>query len=275
MNGPARALGHTGLEEDQVLRFGREGVLRIEALFTAAEVAVLERALPEIAAPGRAEVVLDEGGMVRMSHGAHLYNETFSRLSRHPRLVEPARALLDGEVYVYQTRLNVKPALDERAARGYPWHQDFSTWHFRDGLPEPRILTSFVLLDEITACNAPLITIPGSHRRGVIRDGGGHIEDGRYEQARISPRTLLAMAETGVTAQTGPAGTVVFMHGCIAHASSANVSPLRRAMFSIVYCAVGNEPRKETTPERYVARSFEAVRTLSDDCLARPNRPFR
>lgn len=255
------------LADEHVLQFEREGVLSFESVFAPGDVATLERALPGMTDPEHAAAVLDNAGKVRMSHGAHLYSEPFGRLVRHPRLVEPARRLLGGEVYVYQSRLNLKPAMGEQAAPGYPWHQDFSTWHFRDGLPEPNILTTFVFLDEVSACNAPLLTISGSHQHGVIRDAGGCFENDRYEQARISPQTLLALAENGVTAHTGPAGTVLFMHGCVAHASSENISPLRRAMFSVVYCAVGNVPSTESTPERYAARSREPITTLPDDCL--------
>ena len=127
-------------------------------------------------------------------------------------------------------------SLAESVAQGYPWHQDFSTWHSRDALPTPDILTAFVLIDDVNACNAPLLTIPGSHGQGLVAAEGGVFDGDSYAQAKIFPDTVMELAVKGVTAQTGPPGTIVFMHSCVAHASADNVSPLRRAMYSIVYC---------------------------------------
>src|ERR1700704_272999 len=135
------------LSQAQVDTFQREGFLVIERAFSPPEVAVLQAALPEITDPSRGRVGFDEAsGMVRLSHGAHLYNETIRRLSLHPRLVRPAQRLLDTEFHVYQSRLTVKPGLGTNSAgtavlaSGWVWHQDFSTWYRSDGMPEPRAL---------------------------------------------------------------------------------------------------------------------------------------
>src|SRR5215468_8546080 len=119
------------LSQAQVDGFRRDGFLVIERVFSAPEIAVLEAALPEITDPSRAKVGFDDAsGMVRLSHGAHLYNEAFRRLSLHPRLVRPAQRLLDTEFNIYQSRLTIKPGMSGAvAASGWAWHQDFTTWH--------------------------------------------------------------------------------------------------------------------------------------------------
>src|SRR5215470_11701622 len=83
------------LSQAQVETFQREGFLVVERVFSPPEVAVLQAALPEITDPSRGKIGFDKAsGMVRLSHGAHLYNETIRRLSLHPRLVRPAKQLL-------------------------------------------------------------------------------------------------------------------------------------------------------------------------------------
>src|SRR4029077_86937 len=135
------------LDDERAGVFEREGFLLLPGLLTGQEVDVLERELPEVTDTNRTSLVLDAGNeTVRMVHGAHFRSPVFSRLVRHPRLVQPAERLLGGAVYVYKTRLNLKEGRRSRPSQGYPWHQDFSTWHLRDGLPQPRALVVFVFL---------------------------------------------------------------------------------------------------------------------------------
>src|SRR4029079_1677221 len=157
------------LTKAQVDTYQREGFLVIERVFSAPEVAVLVAALPEITDPSRGRVGFDEvSGMVVLSHGAHLDNETIRRLSLHPRLGRPAQRLLDTEFHVYQSRLTIKPGLGSVQASVWVWHQDFSTWPCADGMREPRALVTFTFLDDVTAANGPLLVIPRSHHRGLI-----------------------------------------------------------------------------------------------------------
>jgi L-proline 4-hydroxylase len=244
--------------------FERDGCIFCPRVFSAVEVAALEAGLAGITDPSRPGVRVEAAsGTVRMSHGAHAYSETFRRLTRHPRLVAAARELLGGDVYLYQTRLNLKAGLSRVPAGGYPWHQDFSTWHLRDGMPEPRAVVVFVFLDDVTACNAPLLVVPGSHRAGLLDDGDRAAGDGgAYRQVLISPERLRALVERqGMAAQTGPRGSVLLMHCNLVHGSTENISPLRRALYSVVYNAVDN---------RVTAEDCRPVTPLADDCLLQP-----
>lgn len=264
------------LRADQVEEFERRGCLLVPGLFTVAEIATLEAALPAVVAgTDEARRTIDEAsGTVRMVHGSHRTSSAFAALARHPRLVGPAGQLLGGPVYLYQSRLNLKAGLVERPTAGYPWHQDFSTWHHRDGLPEPRAVVVFTFLDEVTACNAPLMVVPGSHRRGLLGapDGGGGAAgadpEGGYRQL-VLPAAVLAdlVAEGGIEAVTGGAGSVFFMHANLVHGSTENISPLRRAIYSLAYCAVGNHPA-DASPEHFAARDRAPIEPLADDCLA-------
>jgi len=259
------------LSQAQVDAFRRDGFLVVERAFSRPEVAVLEAALPEITDPSRAQVGFDPvSGMVRLSHGAHLYNDTIRRLSLHPRLVLPAQRLLGNELYIYQSRLTIKPGMSDVAASGWAWHQDFSTWHRGDGMPEPRALVTFTFLDDVTAANAPVLAIPRSHDRGVFDTIPGE-DKGGYENVAIIPDTVRDIAQrNGVIALTGPAGTLVFMSCALVHASGENISPLRRALFTVVFNPVDNRPRHPRSRENrdhWIAPESTPIRPLADDCL--------
>ena len=63
----------------------------------------------------------------------HRISEVFARLVRDERVVGRARQILGSDVYVHQSRINVKPGF---GASGFYWHSDFETWHAEDGLPQ-------------------------------------------------------------------------------------------------------------------------------------------
>jgi ectoine hydroxylase len=261
------------LSQAQLDTFRREGFLVIERAFSLPEVAVLEAALPEITDPSRAKVGFDKAsGMVRLSHGAHLYNEAIRRLSLHPRLVRPAQQLLDTEFHIYQSRLTLKPAaMGAAQPSGWVWHQDFSTWWRYDGMPEPRALVTFTFLDDVTAANAPVLVIPRSHHQGVIgtiSENPDEPGDG-YRDVEVKPELVHELAQRGgVTALTGPVGTVVFMHCAVVHASGENIAPLRRALFSVVFNPVNNRARHPRPKgEHWISTNVVPVQPLADDCL--------
>jgi ectoine hydroxylase len=256
------------LTDAEVAEFAERGWVLRQGVFGPEELAVLEGALAEVADPGGADAVIDQAsGTVRMVHGSHRTSAAFGRLARHPRVVGPAERLLGGPTFVYQSRLNLKEGFRGAATGGYPWHQDFSTWHLRDGLPEPRAVVTFTFLDDVTPCNAPLMVIPGSHRDGMLGTPERQA-DGSYAQVLIPPAVLGRLAETeGVTAVTAPAGSLLLMHANLVHGSTENISPLRRALYCVVYSAVDNRPRQADRPERYASRDEPPVEALADDCL--------
>jgi len=264
------------LSQAQVEAYQREGFLVIEQVFSPPEVAVLQAALPEITDPSRAKVGFDKvSGMVRLSHGAHLYNEAARRLSLHPKLVRPAQQLLGPEFHIYQSRLTIKPAAVGAApTSGWSWHQDFTTWYRYDGMPEPRALVTFTFLDDVTAANAPILAIPRSHHQGVfptIREDAEEAEqpsDG-YQAVEVKPELVREMAQRGgITALTGLAGTVAFMNCAVVHASGENISPLRRALFSVVFNPINNRPRHPRPKgEHWISTNVVPVQPLADDCL--------
>jgi ectoine hydroxylase len=211
----------------------------------------------------------ESGDAIRMIKGMHLYNEIIYRLTRHPRIVEPCEQLLGSEIYVHQTRLTLKEGLKSSPSKGYPWHQDYSTFLRLDGMPEPRALVVAVFLDDVTACNAPLMMIPGSHKRGLIINRGSAPDPNPNIQLVIEgDRVRELVAEYGLVAQLGPAGSVVIMHVALAHGSTENISPMNRAFCYVIFNSVENRCANLRRGDDYEASSdFTAVTPMADNCL--------
>ncbi len=72
-----------------------------------------------------------------------------------------ARQILGSDVYVHQSRINVKPGF---GATGFYWHSDFETWHAEDGLPNMRTVSVSIALTENFDTNGGLMIMPGSHK---------------------------------------------------------------------------------------------------------------
>jgi ectoine hydroxylase len=167
----------------------------------------------------------------------------FGELAADDRLAGVARQLLGDDVYIHQSRINVKLG---HVGRDFPWHSDFETWHTEDGMPEPRAVSALVALTPNETWNGPLLVIGGSHHWYV--SCAGQTPDGNY-------RTSLRWQEYGVPdrdsldwlndrgrldAFTGGAGSVLFFDCNLMHGSPSNISPEARSNAFLVYNAVSN-----------------------------------
>ncbi|MEU0733258.1 phytanoyl-CoA dioxygenase family protein [Streptomyces lavendulocolor] len=120
--------------------FERDGFLAVDQLITDDEVAVYRAELdrlvtdPAIRADERS-IVEPKSQDVRSVFEVHRISDVFARLVRDERVVGRAREILGSDVYVHQSRINVKPGF---GASGFYWHSDFETWHAEDGLPRMR-----------------------------------------------------------------------------------------------------------------------------------------
>ena len=263
------------LGEDQVRQFEEQGWLLLREAFSPAEAALLLGELPAIAAQDRPENLREpQSGAIRSALSCHLYNEACRRLSRHPRLVAPARRLLGGDVYLHQFKVNAKVAHDGEV---WHWHQDFRTWHADDGMPEPRVLNACVFLDEVTEFNGPLMFMPGSHKLGhvpadALADKAGVAVYGRLAaDAAGSPyarETIDGWAKRfGIVAPKGPAGSALIFHGCIIHGSAPNMSAWNRTMTLATYNRTDNVLVRPTRPAFVSLQDYAPIEPLADDCL--------
>jgi len=255
----------TELTEAQVTHFHSEGYLVLPDVFAPSEVAVLNGEASRILSTERPEVVREKDGRTaRTAFAAHTYNDAFSRLGRHPRLIEPAMQLVDGPVYIHQFKINAKAAFDGDV---WQWHQDYGTWARDDLMPEPRALNVALFLEPVTACNGPLMFIPRSHRQGKL-EAGHDLTTTSYPLWTLDQDTVARLAEEGgMVAPTGDAGTVLLFDCNLVHASPSNISPWNRTIVYVSACHVDNHIRRFQRPEWIAHRDFTPIDCLPDDCL--------
>ena len=252
------------LTQDQLTQFEEEGYLFLPGCFSTEEAAMLKGEAEAVYKLDREEVWRESSGVARTAFAAHLYNEGFARLGRHPRLIEPVQQLLDGPVYMHQYKVNAKAAFDGEV---WQWHQDYGTWKRDDEMPEPRAMNIAVFLDDVTAANGPLLFIPGSHKIGVA-PAGHDLESTSYPLWTLDRETVTRLAEQGgCVAPTGPAGSVLLFSSLLVHASPPNISPFGRTIVYLSLCHVDNHIRQFKRPEWIAHRDFTPIEALEDDCL--------
>ncbi len=256
------------LGSEELRQYESDGYLFFESLFTPRQAELLrERAFCEAMLHSRGAKLEEGTQTLRMLRGIHLEDLLFDRLTRHPRLLEPSMQLAGEDVYLYQTRVVAKSGSDGKPFTLYPWHQDFSTWYLMDGMIEPKPIVIGVFLDEITACNAPLMVVPRSHTRGLLARSTTNpdpLGTGQIVMDAAMMRRLVA--DGGVRALTGPPGSTFFMHANLVHASNENITPLRRAILYIVYNPLSNRCQSARA-DYFAPASSEPLLPLADDCL--------
>jgi ectoine hydroxylase len=259
------------LDAEQVAAFDRDGVLVLEDVFAAAEVASFRGRLDELAADPtvRADertITELETDDVRSIFEIHRTDDLFARLAADPRVADVARQLLASDVYIHQSRVNVKPGF---TGQGFWWHSDFETWHAEDGMPRMRCLSASITLTDNHPFNGPLMVVPGSQRDFVTTVG--ETPDDHYK-ASLKKQEIgvpdhdslqeLIERHGEIRQLTGQAGSVVFFDCNIMHGSASNISPFPRSNVFLVYNSVDNavqEPFAASSPRP----SFVAAREVT------------
>ncbi len=245
--GPHRLGGP--LDTEQLRVYEDTGVLVLPGLLTPNLTSALDAELDRLAADddvrARPQAILEpDGHELRSLFEVHIGDDLLGALARDPLLVDIARQLLGSDVYVHQSRVNLKPGF---RGKEFYWHSDFETWHAEDGMPRMRAVSCSVLLTPNHSWNGPLLTITGSHRWFVSCVGetpAGHHERSLRRQEIGTPDddSLRELARRGeITEIVGPVGTVVFFECNVMHGSNSNISPNPRRNVFLVYNSIDNQ----------------------------------
>jgi ectoine hydroxylase len=273
------------LTSEQLATYDEQGYLVVPGALPPAALASIRRELPTLfAEEGPQRVMEKDGRAVRSVYGCHRHHDLCARLVRHPSLLRAAEALVRDRVYVYQFKINAKAAL---VGDVWEWHQDYVFWLREDGMPACRVTNVVLCLDDVTEFNGPLTFVPGSHRHGVIdpaREADAvDAEVGQIDTYRNSPawisnltatlkyslssRTITALVERhGLVAPKAEAGSLIFFHPNIAHASGINLSPFDRLLALVTYNSVHNQPAPSgpRRPEFLVSTDVAPLEALPD-----------
>ncbi|PPS83207.1 ectoine hydroxylase [Streptomyces sp. MH60] len=251
----------------------RDGFLAIDQLIAPDEVAEYQRELerlttdPAIRADERS-IVEPQSKEIRSVFEVHKISEVFAKLVRDERVVGRARQILGSDVYVHQSRINVKPGF---GASGFYWHSDFETWHAEDGLPHMRTISVSIALTENYDTNGGLMIMPGSHKT-FLGCAGATPKDNYKKSLQMqdagtpSDEALTKMAsEYGIKLFTGKAGSATWFDCNCMHGSGDNITPFPRSNVFIVFNSVENTAVQPFAapirrPEFIGARDFTPVR---------------
>ena len=260
------------LDPELLEAYEETGALVVPAAVPLRSVAAADAELARLAADEdarrRPEAIREPASdELRSLFAIHHEDGPLRELALHPFVVDVARQILGSEVYVHQSRVNLKPGF---RGREFYWHSDFETWHAEDGMPRMRSLSCSILLTENHTWNAPLLTIPGSHRSFVGCQGPtperNHERSLRRQEVGVpDDRALEALvADGGIQECTGPVGTCVFFDANVMHGSNGNITPLPRRNVFVVFNSVENaleEPfaAAEPRPEHIAARTFTPI----------------
>jgi len=257
------------LSDEQTKEYREKGWIVLPSLLDDAEIKVLHSAVDAVTVLDGPEVAREPDGAPHVVYGMHLLDERLAMLPRHPVMLSAAEQLLDSKVFVHQSRVNVKQ-IDGSIVK---WHQDFGTYHRVDGLPEPKGIMIGVFLDDINACNAPVLGIPGSHQHGIVSkaflnpdsEDFKTVSKYRFDIPREKIEELVSAH--GIEAIMGPAGSVLLMDMTVVHGSSVNITPLRRVILYLNVSTIDNRGETYARPEYYAARDFSPLQAADEDCL--------
>lgn len=247
------------LTADQVAAYERRGYHTAEGVLDEGDIATC---LSEVHAItdrlGDDERVVRESsnGEVRSLFAVHQLSEQIARICAREDIVGVARQILGDDVYVHQSRINLKPGF---AGGPFYWHSDFETWHAEDGMPTPRALSVSLALTPNLETNGALMIIPGSHRQFL--SCVGETPDNYYQESLVSYRPPFGTPEEddvatlseehGIDLITGGAGSALYFDSNCMHASAGNISPDPRSNLFVVFNAVSNalqEPFAASAP---------------------------
>lgn len=184
-------------------------------------------------------------GDVRSLFAVHRLSEEIARICAREDFVGVARQILGDDVYVHQSRINLKPGF---AGGPFYWHSDFETWHAEDGMPAPRALSVSLALTPNLETNGALMIIPGSHRQFL--SCVGETPENYHRESLVSYRppfgtpdeddVAALSGEHGIDLITGGAGSALYFDSNCMHASAGNISPDPRSNLFVVFNAVSN-----------------------------------
>jgi ectoine hydroxylase len=248
------------MSKEQYQQFDEQGFVHCRGLLSSDEVASLTEPMGDLLngqdKDDQLHRVREKSGAVRSIFLAHRHYDPYKALIRNPKILAPVKKMLNNDVYIYHSKLNVKDAFEGSV---WLWHQDYGYW-INDGV-DSRSLSVMVFLDQATLNNGCLMVAAGTHKQGRLHHETDTVTTS-YEQWCVPTAVLTNnLKEEMIQPITGESGDVLFFHSQILHGSGHNMSPLPRKSFIVVYNDIDNKPQpvENPRPDWVVARQFDVV----------------
>ncbi|MGF6228340.1 phytanoyl-CoA hydroxylase [Inquilinus ginsengisoli] len=228
------------IKDEEVAAYRRDGVLVVEDVLDAAQLAEARRVVDEFIAGSREVTahndVYDlepghtpEAPRVRRIKTPHKHHPLFWDIARLPRLVAILQRLLGPGVRLHGSKINLK---SPQFGSPVEWHQDWAFYpHTNDDM-----LAVGVMLDDCTVENGAMLVLPDTHR-GPVHD---HHSDG-YFCGAMDPEACGLDFSKAVSA-VGRAGSMSFHHVRAVHGSAQNTSDKPRVLLLYEFAAADAWP---------------------------------
>jgi len=241
------------LAQDAQAAFARQGYPVMPAVFTAAEVAamradadfilrlIVNSSLANQRHSRRLDIRRKPGGslVVRKIQPIIDLALALAEFSRDARLLGPMADLMGAEPVLMEEKLNYKqplprfpgmelfrtPVDDDR----FPVHNDWA--YYKHSGYMPGVISSAIAIDACSTGNGPIKVFPGTHAR--------HVEHLRVRNGLEVPPGTVDMADA--VPVIAPAGSVMFFHSRLIHASAPNESGAPRRM--MIYSHYPDDPQ--------------------------------
>ena len=249
------------LNETQLKEIDELGYVILPNCFSSEEVINIRKEMKTVFdEKTEANIIEKSSGVVRTAMGLHLRNKLFNDLTRHPNFFEPASQIRGNNLYIQQTKINVKAAFTGEV---WQWHYDFATHSGEDGVAKPLALNLHVFIDDVTEFNGPLFFIPKSHKYGPAPSKLDTVTT-NYPLWIVNQQTVKDLVkENGIISARGKAGTALIFVDNLVHGSAQNMSPMDRAIFSAILNPCDNAQTKFARPDYKHGRDFKPIKASS------------
>ncbi|GAA0927031.1 phytanoyl-CoA dioxygenase family protein [Virgisporangium aurantiacum] len=171
------------------------------------------------ATDGVGEPEPEDPAMIRRVWAPTSRDPVFNEIVEYPPLLDAVSQLVGDDVEFQYSKLNIKAP---RVGSVVEWHQDFAYYPHTN----TDLVAVLIYLDDATRENACLKVAAGSHRLGLL----SHEVDGHF-RGKIATLAGVGVDESSVVDCEAPAGTAIFLHPLLAHASEKNISDRYRRAF--------------------------------------------
>ena len=228
----------------ELTAYRQEGFLLARSLFDAREIAKLHQFVHEdeqvtASAYGRRDAT---GAETKLALRNEPGSDLIGMFSRSPRIVARAEQILDGEVYHYHTKLNMK---EPRIGGAWEWHQDYGYW-YDFGCLYPLLVSCMIAIDPSNKENGCLQVLRASHQIGRINHGQIGDQTGADMQ-----RVQVAQERLELVYVEMQPGDALFFDCNLLHRSDQNHSDQPRWTLICCYNAARNSPYKQSRHPRY------------------------
>ncbi|MGH7143160.1 MAG: phytanoyl-CoA dioxygenase family protein [Planctomycetota bacterium] len=228
------------LSATDIAQYRREGYVVVERLFDAEELARVRETIDAMTAaalrsPDPSQVLelepepIDGRRVARRIYEPFHAHEQFRAFATGAKVLDRIEQLIGPDIMIHHSKLNMKPP---RVGSVVEWHQDLAYFPHTNS----DLVTTLVYLDDATEENGCLQVLPREHHRffdHADREGNfaGMITEDFLSRSNSRPVPLAA-----------PAGSVIFMHCVLPHASLPNRSAQPRRTMIFEYRAADALP---------------------------------